>query len=222
VLVALAVWMTPDAMVRQIDAATLSSLDLTMARPSQLSAHQQEKQQAILTKLMRHVDLPHRNIDLQFSHIPGAGPNAMALPGGTLILTDTLVQDYGTDPDLIAGVLAHEIGHVAKDHSLKQLYSSLSIYLLIALLAGDIGPVLDSIALEGQTLFNLSFSRRHELEADTYALHLLTKSGYSLAGLERFFTAVSRYDGNSDWLSSHPLSQDRLRNIDQFKEHLAQ
>ena len=222
VLVALAVWMTPAAVVRQIDASTLASLDRFMASSSQLPTAQREAQQALLNKLLPHVDIPDRDIRLTFRRIANAGPNALALPGGTIILTDELVSQFAKDPDLIAGVLAHEIGHVANNHSLKQLYHSLSVYLLIALLAGDVGPILDSLALEGQAVVNLSFSRQHELEADTYALHLISKSGYSTEGLRRFFEAIKAYDGSRDWLSSHPLSRDRVRNIDSFKERLAQ
>ncbi len=87
---------------------------------------------------------------------------------------------------------------------------------------GRTGPILHSVVLEGQALFNLSFSRQHKLDADTYALHLLNKLGYSPEGLGRFFTEMSRYDGSTDWLSSHPLSRARVRNIDSFKERLAQ
>ena len=222
VLVALAVWMTPDSMTRQIDASTLASLDLIMAKDSKLSLDQRANQQKLMQQLLPHVDLPGRDIVLKFRSVPGAGPNAMALPGGTLILTDELVTQFGDDPDLIAGVLAHEIGHVAENHSLKQLYHSLSIYLLIALVAGDVGPILDSIALEGQTVINLSFSRRHELDADSYALHLIDQAGFSNTGLQRFFEAIKSYDGNSDWRSSHPLSRDRIRNIEEFNQRLAQ
>lgn len=222
VLVALAVWMTPDAMVRQIDASTLASLDLVMAEDSTLPPEMQEAQQKLMQQLIPHVDLPGRDLTLTFRSIPGAGPNALALPGGTIILTDDLVTEFGADADLIAGVLAHEIGHVAENHSLKQLYHSLSIYFLIALIAGDVGPILDSIALEGQAVLTLSFSRKHELDADTYALQLIEKAGFSNAGLIRFFDAIKSYDGTSDWLSSHPLSKDRLRNIEGFNLRLAQ
>jgi Zn-dependent protease with chaperone function len=222
VLVALAVWMTPDGLVRQFDAATLTSLDRFLASKSRLPEEQQQKQQALLQQLLPHVDLPGRDVQLTFRHIANAGPNALALPGGTLVLTDDLVTRFGDDPDLIAGVLAHEIGHVAENHSLKQLYHSLSIYLLLALLAGDVGPILDSLALEGQAVVTLSFSRRHELEADTYALKLINEAGFSTQGLRRFFDAIKAYDGSNDWLSSHPLSRDRLRNIDSFNERLAQ
>ncbi|WP_281954633.1 M48 family metallopeptidase [Pseudophaeobacter arcticus] len=222
VLVALAVWMTPNGVLRQIDASSLASLDRFMASDSQLSKEQRTAQQAVLNQLLPHVDLPDREIQLTFRKIANAGPNALALPGGTIVLTDELVSKFAKDPNLIAGVLAHEIGHVAESHSLKQLYHSLSVYLLIALLAGDVGPILDSLALEGQTIVNLSFSRHHELQADTYALHLISKAGYSKEGLRRFFEAIKTHDGSSDWLSSHPLSRDRIRNIDSFKEHLAQ
>lgn len=218
ILVSVAVWMTPEPVVQQIDRATLSSLDLLIAEETELPAEVQASNRAILGQLLPHArDIEARSIKLEFRQMPGFGPNAFALPGGTLVLTDELVQRFGDNPDLIAGVLAHEIGHVAENHSLHQLYQSLSLYVLIALIAGDVGPILEDLAFEGQTLANLSFSRKHEMAADTYALHLLADSGYSSDGIRYFFEVLSVDDSGPSWTSSHPSSAERLDNIDSFQ-----
>ena len=220
VLVTLAVWMTPATLKQQIDRGTLQSMDFAMAEPSQLSEAQQAVQQRVLATLVTASGLDPETVNLQFRDLPGMGPNAFALPGGTVVLTDTLVETYGQDVDLIAGVLAHELGHVEEQHGLRRLYQSLSLYILIAMIAGDVGPILEELTLEGQTLLNLAFSRKHEMAADTYALMLLQTSGYDSAGLKRFFTDIAKHDGAS-WASSHPLSVDRIQNIDAFEAERA-
>ncbi len=59
---------------------------------------------------------------LNFREGGAIGPNAFALPSGTIILTDELVDIAGDDNDMVLAVLAHEIGHVDKKHSLRQIY----------------------------------------------------------------------------------------------------
>jgi len=217
VLVALAVWMTPATLKQQIDRGTLQSMDFAMAEPSQLSEAQQATQHRIFATLVKASGLDPETVNLQFRDLPGMGPNAFALPGGTVVLTDALVAAYPEDTALIAGVIAHELGHVAEQHGLRRLYQSLSLYVLVAMIAGDVGPILDNLTLEGQTLLNLAFSRRHELAADSYALKLLDQTGYDSAGLTRFFADVAKYDGAS-WTSSHPLSKDRIKNIETYNQ----
>lgn len=216
-LVAVAVWLTPAQVAQQIDRGTLASMDYLMANPSTLTSDQQQAQRIIFETLQKQAALPHRELTLQFRNMPGFGPNAFALPGGSVVLTDELVQRYGEDSDLIAGVLAHEIGHVAENHGLKQLYRSLSAYILIALIAGDVGPILEDIAFEGQTFANLAFSRRHERAADAYALQLLDQTRYDVAGLQRFFQAIAAHDSASDWVSTHPLSKERVETIEAWR-----
>lgn len=215
VLVAVAIWMTPPQLVRAIDAGNLAALDRTLASPTKLSEAQQHKVTAIFNKIADAAPPPEFGAyHLELRQIRGIGPNALALPGGTIILTDALVQRFD-DPDVIAAVLGHEAAHITENHSLKQLYRNLSIYLLVALIAGDVGPVLEDLLLEGGVLLSLSNSRRHEAEADRLGVATAASAGYDPAALIRFFEqldAMNLPEGPS-WRSTHPHSKDRAETI---------
>ena len=215
-LVSLAIALTPAPLVEAMDRGTLQTLDLSMAEPSQLDEADRVRAEAIFNHLLDHLppDEAHeRTFDLEFRDLPGMGPNALALPGGTVVLTDALVQEF-PDDDVIAGVLAHEIGHIVGDHGITQLYRSLGVFVLVSLIAGDTGPILEDMLLEGGVLLSLSYSREHEREADAYAMRLADRAGYDPAGLLAFFDSLPDAESeSSSWASTHPASGERAQAI---------
>ncbi len=225
ILAAIAIAFTPPAVVAQMDRGTLQVIDTTMAEDSKLSPADRAKVEAIFAKLSAalppEAQTAHR-FTLLFRDMPGLGPNAFALPGGTMVMTDTFVQDFPKE-DVIAGVLGHEMGHVVDQHGLYRLYRSLGSAVLIAFLAGDVGPILDDIVLEGNVLLSLSHSRSQESAADQFGLRLAADAGYDPAGLGVFFDRISKeygQDEGMEWLSTHPLSADRLQQIERYIETL--
>lgn len=215
-IVAVAVYMTPETIRDAMDRGTLQSIDFLMAEPSALTTSDQEEVRAIFDAILAQVpkrELDSRDFTLLFRDVPDMGPNAFALPGGTIVVTDQLATDFGHDSDVIAGILGHELAHTLQDHGLKQLYHSLSVYVLLAMIAGDLGPVLEDIALEGQLLVRLSFSRTHEAEADKIGVRLASEAGFDGKGLARFFQALEAEQLDLPWLSSHPSFESRIEAI---------
>lgn len=214
ILVAIAIFFTPPIVVELIDDGNLSAMDRLIADPSELSEEKQAEIQAIFDRIVLAApEPPYGSYELHFRKAKFIGPNAFALPGGTVVITDLMVKTYG-DPDLIAGVLGHELAHVQEKHGLEQLYRSLSIYVLVALIAGEVGPILEDILLEGGVLASLSYSREHEREADRIGIEIARKAGYNPAALADFFEDISKEEGPiPDWLSTHPNSQERVENI---------
>jgi Zn-dependent protease with chaperone function len=215
-LAAVAVALTPAAVVDAVDAGIRDSIDLALAAPSALDAAEQARAGAVFARLLAGLESEMRgahDFRLEFRALPGMGPNALALPGGTVILSDELVAMFPSE-DVLAGVLAHEIGHVVKQHGLRQLYRSLGLAVLVALLAGDTAPIIEDVVLEGNVLLSLPFSRRSESEADAFGVALAARAGYDPAGLIAFFDklAETRADGPS-WLSTHPSSRARSEAI---------
>lgn len=225
ILVAGAVWMTPPALVHEMDRGTLATLDRFMTEPSDMSQAEQDRVSAIYDRVIDALPQETRgthDFNLQFRDMPGAGPNAFALPGGTMVMTDAMVSQFRQD-DVLAGVLGHEIGHVVGEHSLRRLYRSLGGYILIALMAGDTGPILDEILLEGNVLLSLSYGRGQETEADEFGLQLAHDAGFDPRGLRSFFTTLD--DENPlgepmEWMSTHPSNARRIEQIDDFIETL--
>ena len=222
-LVAVAVALTPDALTRAIDEGHLVFADRTLADPSGLSQAETKRVHRVLDRLKAVAPAPRfGDYKLAFRSMPKMGPNAFALPGGTIVFTDELVRAF-PEPDVIAGVLGHEIAHVAEAHGLRQVYRSLGTYLLVAAIVGDVGPVLDDMLLEGGLLLSLSLSREHEREADRIGLTLAARAGYDPAALARFFERFSADDtgGGPSWLSTHPDTNERILEIRRLAEEIA-
>ncbi len=219
ILAAAALAITPPQVVDAIDTGTLQTVDLAIAEPTNSSAEQRAKANEVFSTLLDALDDDTRaahDFQLEFRSMPGLGPNAVALPGGTVILTDEFMRLFPSE-DIQAGVLAHEIGHVVEQHGLRQVYRSIGIAVFIALLAGDTVPIVEDIILEGNILLSLSFSRRSENEADSFGVDLAHRAGYDPAGLVMFFDWLQDEMGDSSsWLSTHPSSAERLERLQEL------
>jgi len=141
------------------------------------------------------------------------GPNALALPGGVIYVTDALVE-LAPDDDAVLGVLAHELGHIEQRHLMRRLFTSAAVGAAAAVLFGDLSTVLAALPA---LLIDLDYSRAMEREADLYAVELLRVNGIptgSLATLfERMQQAHDKRGPQSDWpayLSTHPPTPERI------------
>ena len=85
------------------------------------------------------------------------------------------------------------------------------------MIAGDTGPILEYILLEGGVILSLQYSRRHEPSADQFGLRLTERAGYDPAGLITFFEALpDSGQEDSSWDSTHPASGARINAIREF------
>jgi predicted Zn-dependent protease len=148
--------------------------------------------------------------ELRFHVVRDPTVNAFAFPGGVIVVNTGLLTAAAT-PDEVAGVLAHELAHVLRRHSLEAALDQVG--LLVAL-----GLLVDSGAsfLELQTalsLLDLKFSRDHERDADTVGLALLHAAGLDPAAMGTFFERLARESEALPealtLLTTHPASQER-------------
>lgn len=215
-LVSAAVWLTPPQFARAIDDQTLATFDRLVLEPTTLAPAERARLQNDFAQLSAALSEgeAHTPLRLEFRSGP-MGPNAFAMPGGTIVLTDDLVR-LADDPDMVAGVMGHEIGHVAHRHSLHQIYRALGLATLVGFLAGDTGPILEAILLEGNLLLQLAYSRAHEFEADAFAVEITHRAGFDPEGMIRFFEHLIE-KGLSDpmpsWGSTHPAHDERVAAI---------
>ena len=148
--------------------------------------------------------------DLDINVIRTEVPNAFALPGGKVYFFSALLERAQT-PDEFAGVLAHEIGHVAHRHGMEQLISTAGTGALIGFILGDMTGVSVAAGL-GATLIDSRFSRDAERQADRYAADVAKRMDFQPAGLADLLDRVGEDDDFTKafaLLSTHPLTEDR-------------
>jgi len=143
--------------------------------------------------------------------------NAIALPGGIVFIFSGLL-DQAESSDEIAGVLAHEMTHVARRHTTARLMETLGLSFIFGVMLGDLGS--GALAAGGQAVTNLAYSRRAETEADDGAAAILAASNIDTQGLADFFVrlpangSVKTDDAEESamtYWSSHPASPARAR-----------
>lgn len=215
-LVSLALALTPHHIVKGIDASQMAIVDRSIARQTRLSDETRDRVSRIFNDLIAKADAaPWGGYQLHFRDMPEIGANAFAMPGGTIVITDQLVEQFKQDEDVIAAVLGHEIAHVFEKHGLAQLYRAGSIYLLVTLIVGDAGPILEGLLREGNLLLSLSYSREHEEEADRLGVRTAQEAGYDGTALARFFESLEKEGGvdGPSWMSTHPSNHDRIEKI---------
>ena len=203
----------PATFERSIGAQTMILLDHTALKPSRLPLARQQSLQVQFHTLV--ASLPRVGVmQLELRDSPSIGPNAFALPGGEIVMTDHLVALAGSDAELIA-VLAHETGHHVHRHALRMALENGGVAAMAGFLFGDVsgtGALSVSIPV---LLLNNGYSRTHEREADRFAINLLRQRGRSpraLADMLRRLEAVSGegLSGRVSYLSTHPPSADRI------------
>jgi len=148
--------------------------------------------------------------------------NAFAAPGGYIFVTKGLMRLCATESEL-AGVLAHEIGHVLKRHHLEALRKQAASDLATDL-ASDVisehGFNAKPFIKSGMELFARGLDRADELEADRIGVVIATRAGYEPYGLPRVLLTLNDMnpaDSNLAWLTStHPPSSERLSVLEEL------
>ncbi len=146
--------------------------------------------------------------------------NAFAAPGGFLYVYSGLLIAAEDEAEL-AGVLAHEIGHIVGRHSANQLAAQFGLQLVTAIALGEqASEYALQVAQMATQLGQARFSRDDERQADRYGLRYVIDSGYDANGLLRFFEKLKALDGGQrsqveHLFASHPATDERLRDLEE-------
>ena len=185
--------LTPRSVDAALGESVLPFLDQHVMRPSKLTKDEQDRFRAALTRALQAGPTqggeapPQWNLMFRQSRI---GPNALALPGGTLIMTDELVDLVGRDEQVVTAVLAHEMGHVRRRHGLRMLVQVTLLSGLAALVLGDFSSLLAGAPV---LLGHASYSREAEREADQDAVATLKAAGISPAVMITLFEKLDAF-----------------------------
>lgn len=143
--------------------------------------------------------------------LPTLVPNAFALPGGKVFVLKGLL-DKAESPDELAGVLAHELGHLKHHDNMRGLIYNGGTSFLIGLLFGDVTGS-SAVIFASRSVVEASYSREAETHADTFAIEIMHALGRSPKPAAELMFRITGKEGGSGFttiLASHPLTEDRL------------
>jgi len=182
-------------------------------------------------RLTSHADTPE--FHYHFFLVNSNQINAFAMPGGYVGVNTGLILAAENESEL-AGVLSHEIAHVAQRHMARQMAQAQQVnartiaLVLAGLLLGSQNPQAGSAAVmssvAGAQQQQLAYSRQHEREADRIGMQILASSGFDPHGMGDFFKELmraSRYqDHPPPFLSTHPMTQERVADAEERADQL--
>lgn len=192
---------------------TLAALDKLVFQPGALPLSRQEALRQRLRAVCRQAgNCPDWRLEFRGGGTLGA--NALALPGGTLVMTDEIVKLARHDDELIA-VAAHELGHIRHRHALRQGLAGAGVALLAQILVGDLGNIGDLASGLPVLLLQTGYSRAMEREADAHALALMRRT---CLPPRRFADILRRLDASRTrsraavtLFSTHPETRERIK-----------
>jgi len=140
-------------------------------------------------------------------------PNAFALPGGKVYLFSGLLAK-AENPDEIAGVLAHELGHVSHRDNTRNLIYSGGTSFLIGLLFGDVTGS-GALIFASRSMVSASYTREAEQRADDFSIQVMHRLGRPTKPMGELIFRITgnQADNTLSLLANHPLTEDRLKHL---------
>src|SRR5438128_6773279 len=169
-------------------------------------------------------EFQHPEFRYYFRVINASDINAFALPGGPMYVNRGMIQAAHNEGEM-AGVMAHELSHVALRHGTAQATKAQKYGLLAGILGigGTIlgGPGLGQLAQGSVGVYFLKFSREYETEADLLGARIMANAGYDPRDLANMFQTIERQGGGGGgFLSDHPSPANRYARINQEAQSL--
>jgi predicted Zn-dependent protease len=166
----------------------------------------------------------HPEFQYYFKVVNARDINAFALPGGPMYVNRGMIEAARSEGEM-AGVMAHEISHVALRHGTAQASKAQKYSILggIAGIAGTIlgGPGVGQLAQAPFAVYLLKFSREYETEADILGAQIMAQAGYDPRDLANMFQTIERQGGGGGgFLSDHPSPSDRYARINREAQSL--
>lgn len=219
-------WLSPQ-FERKVGEAGLAQIRALYLKPSRLSGDEQDVWRNRFEDMVAQVHVQEDGAPRWRLHVhaaPQIGPNAFALPGGDMVITDELLELLQDEPDAVMGILAHELGHVQHQHGLKMVVKASLSSTLAGIVLGDASFFFSSVPA---ILMSQGYSRHAERQADQFAAHFLHRNEIHPRVMTLFFERLASYraskqgatpelvaDQDDDvvfiGLASHPADHDRM------------
>ena len=188
---------------------------------------------ALLTdtlRLLKQSKVEETPYNLKVFILPTEQINALALPGGNIIIFEGLLK-IADSPEEIAGLLAHEVQHIFLKHSTRGILRNLASGMLLALVRGDANTIMEGVVSIAGQLNTLGFSRKMETEADIKGIELMLEAKINPKGMLSIFKKLLKEElkleenkKNSSisknakevfsYLSTHPSAKIRIKELE--------
>lgn len=178
---------------------------------------------AMVERLIPHfegTDVPAERVTWHIRVVESDVPNAFALPGGYITVFTQLIED-ADNPDMVAGVLAHEMAHVLQRHGLKRIANKIGLYAGVMLIFGSPSGLLGLAGQFGLLATEKFYDQDQETEADLFGTEAMIRAGLDAVELGRFFQLIKekypqQIPPSLQWLSSHPGHDTRTAAIESW------
>ena len=197
----------PEALARRMPMEWERRIGAAYELPVAATRCENPRIRAALDSMLDRLDPKARADGLRLDLVNVDMANAVALPGGRMVLFDGML-DEADDPDAVAGVIAHEVAHVRRRHVAAAMVRELGLNTVVMLMGGG------AVAGNAGGLLSLRYSRAAESEADADAIATLKRAGISPRPTADMFRRLSREAGEGstsalEFMQSHPLSRGR-------------
>ncbi|HSP64069.1 MAG TPA: M48 family metallopeptidase, partial [Pyrinomonadaceae bacterium] len=203
-------------------AAAEAEQQFPLLRDSEVTAYVEKVGQRLVASIP--AEFQHSEFRYYFKVINASDINAFALPGGPMYVNRGMIEAARTEGEM-AGVMAHELSHVALRHGTAQATKAQK-YAVGAGIAGILGTILAGPAA-GQLAqlpigaYFLRYSREYETEADLLGARIMANAGYDPSDLANMFRTIeAQGGGGGGFLSDHPSPKDRYARINQEAQYL--
>lgn len=188
----------------------------------EIDAYVERVGQRLVSAIPREFQQPQ--FRYEFTVVNARDINAFALPGGPMYVNRGMIEAARTEGEM-AGVMAHEISHVALRHGTAQATKTQKLQLpaiggaiLGAIIGGGVGSVISQGTQIGLSAYATKYSREYETQADILGAQIMARAGYDPRDLANMFRTIERESGGRsgpEWLSSHPNPGNRYERINQ-------
>jgi predicted Zn-dependent protease len=166
-------------------------------------------------------EAPRPDVAYRFAVLETPDVNAFAAPGGYIFITRGSLNLIESEAEL-AGVLAHEVGHVNRRHVIEQIRKA-DVMREVRDQAGITGNQLDRVVGHGSNVLFTGMSREDEAEADSLGVEYAASAGYDPSGLASFVVKLGRHANEgplAELMSTHPRPADRLAALNRMAQRV--
>lgn len=204
-----------------IEAEAKVGRDLARAMTETGSAESNSAPQVLCAEIGQRLasQLANQHRHFEFTVLTTGEPNAFALPGGYIFVTDSLIELIGGVRDELSFVLSHEIAHVVKKHAMERVMTDAVIGAAVRALPAT-RLAANWIHSAGAKLLTSAYSQDHEFEADRFGNDLSTSSDFATDAGSRMLARLAERHGDessglplAEYFATHPPLKDRIERL---------